>query len=193
MQDKKSYWKKFDKLIVTNHTSKFDVNIFADFDIKRIDTHSQVPGQKNRKDFNLSKVRNASLDYAAENNYDFLVVVDVDCIVYSYPSNLDDKRIGGVKFRCKSGEEIFDSRSNCRTGTASWFIIPKSLFHLRWHEGFVGYGWEDMDWAMNVVGKRGYKTYGSNMECAHISHKEEFPDGKILKNNSALFERRKSI
>ena len=97
---------------------------------------------------NFSKLRNMSIDYARDNGYSHVLLLDSDSVVIS----MQDVRDG------KHFTKVIPDRSlsrSTRIYAYYWFLIHSDLYYLRWDEKFIGWGWEDVDYQDNVLRANG--------------------------------------
>jgi hypothetical protein len=143
-------------------------------------------------EFCLSAYRNAALQYADSNGYDYLVIGDADSI-FIESTFLPPATGFAPTLIChlQPYENPHDLRQAKAFIVASWWILARSMFHLRWCEEFTGYGWQDNDFVTNVAAPAGFEYSNISLLAYHMFHPITV-DPTEFGRNHALFERRKT-
>lgn len=159
--------------------------------------HEQSSG---RKHFCLSKFRNASIDYAVANGFDWLMLCDCDTIIaggadlelpqsgFCFPKvywqkHAEESAVESLATIRAGGEDVF-SRGN------SWFILSAALIkRLRFNENIYGYGFEDNEFQIRAAAT-GYSLQQANLIVIHSFHPDEEKniDRRMWNRNKDIFE-----
>jgi len=145
---------------------------------------------------NVSAARNKAIEYANENNFDYVLLMDVDSVLLE-PINVDDnyentflmtKTFSSTEEEIKSG--TFDYNDNTRWNDKALFILPRSTFHLRFCEDFIGYFGEDIDFYNNVLRPAGFKQGSLFTRVLHVWHPPRLHNTPIPFANKMLLAKR---
>lgn len=113
-----------------------------------------------RTHFSLSKMRNATINYALENKFEWLMLCDCDTVLLGTEfKNLQSNFcIPWVYWQKMPQESIVDSANFIKISNNtifsqgnSWFILGGEVLRsVRFNENFFGYGYEDFDFCSRV-------------------------------------------
>jgi hypothetical protein len=115
--------------------------------------------------FNYSRYRNASMRYAAERGYDWMIQGNADLVMLRPPESFPDGGLSSIPAQDCTASEVeaqilkYQSGSeDFRWGTTSCFLMGKKVFGLfSFCERFYGYGYEDADFMNNVIWPEPYR------------------------------------
>ena len=135
--------------LLTDAASNFFDDIVCDVEAFVLDPFT------GKKYFSLAKMRNASIQYAAQHGLKWILLCDADTVIADYTFDEPDGNFGfpEVYWRKLASESIFLSLERVRnpndstfSGGNSWFLIRSELFErLQFDENFYGYGFEDRE------------------------------------------------
>jgi len=154
-----------------DHLVISDPETVLDFDMPVI----RIPLFKDGK-FCLPVARNAALNYAHEGGYDILLDGDADRVLISLPQCLPESFISFVMQHLSGSLETDEDlirkahSGELQFEPTSFYIIPRSLMHLRFNEEFVGYGWDDYDYIHNTVVPAGIGFMDCGARGIHANH-----------------------
>ena len=142
----------------------------------------------------LSISRNAALDYALENEYDWISLVDVDCLVWQSPSWYPRSGFSRLRALRQQPEEAVDmdySRSRLfRWEPSGWVLLGREHIKTRrFHTAYVGYGHEETDF-IDVVMKD-VVPWPTDMKTVHLYHPKRNHHNSDDRNRNVLIGRLK--
>jgi hypothetical protein len=122
------------------------------------------------------KGRNKAIEFATLHGFDWLVLLDADAVI------TDFKLPGKLKYG--TCEITFLPRGSAPGSAGAkgsgWFVLHRDVFSQPWCRFFSGYdspyGWQDMDFAWNVVGRNMHVesfngVFGeTSMGAVHVWH-----------------------
>lgn len=149
--------------------------------------------------FSLSKMRNATINYALENKFQWLMLCDCDTVLLGTDFNKLKSNFGvpWLYFQKTSQESIIDSVNIIKNSDStifsqgnSWFVLGIDILqNVRFNESFFGYGYEDLEFYLRV------KNFGYDIEQCYfiIIHSYHIPEEKRVdpfryEINRKLFE-----
>lgn len=103
---------------------------------------------------NLAMARNIALDHAQKNNFDLVLLLDADVVLLEDPVVPENPFTLTWSFfsdenEAARGEFPLADPSKWRGGTG--FVLKQECLCLRFCEGFIGYGYQDVDYQHNVL------------------------------------------
>jgi hypothetical protein len=153
--------------------------------------------------FNYSRCRNASMAYAKEHGYDWLIQANPDIVMLQPPRSFPETGISSVMtYHTKASDDVSAVVREWRVMGSleflptSYFIMNASIFtQYRFCEDFYGYGYDDMDFLSNVLWRDGISRMDGTQFGAKAIH-VYYPDniwgnsGPDMERNRSLFEQR---
>ncbi len=128
----------------------------------------------------FSQLKNAGIDYATANGYDWLLDCDADTAILKMPTFLPQSGYGSMRCYFTKEQESHDSvleRARSRTifydesVGSSRFLTHRNVFtQCRYFEGLSGYGGEDLDYHETVLPCAGIHTTDTDMRGVHFWH-----------------------
>lgn len=162
------------------------------------DCDIDVPGNKvhinmfRDKMILFANAKNAGLKWGAESNQEWMLDADADCIVVKLPTMVPETGFSQMMCHFQQPEEGMDRLERLifldqlQLRYFSRFLIHRSVFtKYRFDEGFYGYGGEDIDYKITVLGKNGIDHSDSGMAGINLWH----PMGDRAGNTSRINER----
>lgn len=147
-----------------------------------------VPNLWRGDQFRISRARNACMDAAVARGADYLVLIGTDVIVTSLGTRLPETDFGLANIRFQKEGQPIGETSNNLMHSCCYVIGKQVLQRFRYCEDFVGYGWEDIDFEINVVRHAGIPLALCDVELLHLWHPPR--DHSCMNDNTALFARR---
>lgn len=139
--------------------------------------------------FCLAKARNASIDYAIKHGFDWLVTLDADSVVLNMPTILPRSgfaQINVFQHPSQTPYHDFDLSNPNFWHLMGWYLIHRDVFSKhRFCEEFVGYGFEEDDYRLNVL--KDVQPMVTDMRAIHLYH----PMRCNQVFNKDLFDRRR--
>lgn len=142
-----------------------------------------------------SAAKNIGATWARDEMLDWLIDCDVDTVITVPPFEFPSSGVSHIPcYFSEEGDSPETAIEKWRKGRAA-VLAPSSRFFLRrdifskysHHLGFVGYGYEDLDYWYNVIsGDRLNAPCGG--EGIHFWHPRR---GKLSEQNKALYEQRR--
>lgn len=134
---------------------------------------------KNNHDFNLSQIRNHSLNLVKQGfcSGDLIALVDSDFYPHETPLRLGWASIptGFAKFAITDCDLDRPGLINKRFIGPGWFLLAKSLilstdYTIRFDEDYSGYGYEDFDFEHVVLRQQGIVRSSLCPPAYHVRH-----------------------
>jgi hypothetical protein len=153
--------------------------------------------------FNYSRCRNASIKYAKEHGYDWLIQSNPDIVMLQPPQSFPASGLTSVMtHQSMRGEDVpalireWRTRADLRFVGSSYFLMGADIFSkYRFCEDYYGYGYDDQDFMSNVlwpdrISRMDGTSFGAR--AIHVSYPGDLwgDIGPDLKRNKALFELR---
>lgn len=161
--------------------------------------------------FNFSKYKNASMRYARDHGYDWLIQGDSDLVMLQPPSLYPESGLSSVMtYYCQPNENIKDLVARWKSGSkmtwvgTAYLLMSRYIFtNFSFCEQFYGYGYDDADFMNNVLwpephrisradgtpfGARGIHIHDSTADQRKIYGNTFIED---VARNQALFEERR--
>jgi hypothetical protein len=152
----------------------------------------------------FSVYRNLAMTYAAEHNYDWIIVSNADVVMLQSPRSFPRNGLSSVMtYHSRPNEDIRDILALWRAGVSLHFqettflLMGRDIFgKYRFCEEFYGYGHEDGDFLSHVLAPEGISRldgtpYGAR--GVHINHDNDGVWENIesdLRRNESLFAQR---
>lgn len=165
------------------------------------DIDIQVPGDKIRINFfngNMilfARAKNEGLKWAVDSNWEWVLDADADSVIVKLPTRVPETGFSQMMCHFQSEKETFDDLykmsiiGGFELRYFSRFLVHKNVFSRhRFYEGFYGYGGEDVDFKITVLGKNGISHSDSGMAGINLWH----PMGDRTGNTQLIEERFKS-
>ena len=186
-QNKYNFVSKYDFLIVVDDAMSFypylkNLNVYRN--CKIIESQDLFTNGFH----NLSVGKNIGIDYARDNNYEWIFICDADVVVFrdfQFPKNgfcvSEWIKLNKDEKPNLNDKSLFTPSSN--------YLMRNDVFNkLRYNEQYYGHGWEDMEifWVERL--RHNIKCKISNKNCLHIYH-----DLRTFYFNDHTFERNESI
>jgi hypothetical protein len=184
----------WDRLLVTDQDSSVERPCGYEVVFDRLFTHGK---------FNYSKVRNASMRYAEQHGYDWLIQANPDIVMLHPPTSFPENGLTSIMtYHAQPEESIPEVISRWRAGYeagfigTTYFLMSRDIFSkYRFHEEFYGYGYDDQDFLNNVmwrdrISRMDGTPFGGR--AIHVSYPGNIwgDSGPDLVRNRALFEER---
>jgi len=190
IQKKFPAFDQYDKLVITDFTSKVDTA----WPILREDIFT-ADGI-----FSLGHAYNVAFWYAAENGYECVLTGDSDRIILNVSEKLPTQGLSCVDvYHATAKDTVDDMLKNIDTlkyTPSSFFVIPRSVF-MKCHfcEEFVGYAWDDIDYVYNVCPSHGITQPKEfpKLRGLHLYHKERLFTETSKENNRRFKIRNEKI
>jgi hypothetical protein len=153
---------------------------------------------------NMSALRNAAIEYVLAHSYDGWLDGDLDRVLFSPPSRLPDTGYATIPLYLgeegKDHEETFRARWEGRLrqsleGSSFFFVARRHLENqkIRFHEGYEGYGYEDVDFNEVVCARNGIFQSPTDAKAVHLWHpKRSWFSPEKFEANKRLFEERRA-
>ena len=139
--------------------------------------------------FNLAAVRNKSFAQAAAQNFDWIVCLDADAVMTRPITQWPESGYGSTRiYRLRIDqlpEELTGGIPEHEYGDSSWFVLRRDVFsRFRYCEHFVGYGFEDIDFHVNVLAHGGVHRSDCDARALHLWHQPRFTADEIDTNKA---------
>lgn len=120
--------------------------------------------------YNHSAAKNIGIQYAIDNNYDWLFVYDSDVVIFKdfdFPQN-GFAISSWVKLEKNDFNPPIDKTSYT---PSSMYLFPRSVFtKIKYNEDYYGHGWEDMEMHYIETYRQGICCTLLNPNCIHLYH-----------------------
>lgn len=141
---------------------------------------------------NLSIGKNIGINYAIQNNYNWLFICDADVVIFK---DFKFSKNGFIVSQwIKLEKNIFDPLKSLNTLTpSSMYLLNKNVFSkLRYYEDYYGHGWEDMDFFWIERRKHNIECSMINNNCLHLYHdlRTFYLNSETLTRNELIFTER---
>lgn len=127
--------------------------------------------------FLFSKAKNAAIDYAVRHEEDWLLDCDADTAILKLPQQMPWTGYGCMRIHFAKEEEtqadVLSMRDKGRLNLqgSSRFLTRRDVFTKhRYHEGFAGYGGEDLDYHETVLATNGVHQSPTDAIGVHFWH-----------------------
>lgn len=159
-RERLSCYDQFNKVIITDEETPCSIP----FPVIRI------PNLYNNERFSAARAQNAGMDYAAQAGMDQIVILGADNMLMEDSRDFHESAYTLWHYFGVDGEMDIMDLNKCQQ-CAGCFVLSSEIFkRYRMCESFSGHGFEDVDFANNVLWAAGYRLGSRGPLGMHIWH-----------------------
>ncbi len=153
-------------------------------------TNIVVQQLESGQNFCLAAGLNRALSHAAENNYDWVMLLDADSVLVSRPNDFPATGYAPTEVWKLRSDETPERIRDARWERSGPLLLGRNVFEsYRYCEDYKGYGYEDADFHENVLGAVGIGQSFTDARVMHLWHPPR-PTRRSV-SSYELFQKRK--